>query len=65
MSVGVDNPHRIPYYVNTAVRTAMGGRPGPVYLDLPSDVITADMDEDELRLLPAVPPAARPLGVLH
>src|SRR5712692_10975830 len=60
LSVEVDDPHRIPYYVNTALRTAMSGRPGPVYLDLPSDVINADVEEDEIRLLPPVPPPARP-----
>jgi thiamine pyrophosphate-dependent acetolactate synthase large subunit-like protein len=62
LSIGVDDPHRIPYDVNTAVRTAMSGRPGPVYIDLPSDVITADVDEDEVRILEAVPEAARPPG---
>jgi len=62
LAIGVDDPHRIPYHVNTAVRTAMSGRPGPVYIDLPSDVITAEVDEGEVQLLPPVPPAPRPLG---
>jgi len=62
LSIGVDDPHRIPYHINTAIRTAMNGRPGPVYIDLPSDVITAEVDESEVQLLPPVPPAARPLG---
>lgn len=52
LSVAVDDPRRIPYYVNAAVRTAMNGRPGPVYLDLPSDVITATVDEAEVQYLP-------------
>jgi len=62
LSIAVDDPHRIPYHVNAAVRAAMSGRPGPVYLDLPSDVITAEIDEDEFHLLAPVPPAPRPAG---
>jgi 2-hydroxyacyl-CoA lyase 1 len=62
LSIGIDDPHRIPYYVNTAIRTALSGRPGPVYLDLPSDVITEEVDEDEVHLLPPVPPVPRPAG---
>ena len=62
LSVSVDDPRRIPYYINTAARIALGGRPGPVYLDLPSDVITAAVEEDEVRYLPPAPPPPRPAG---
>lgn len=62
LSVSVDSPQRIPYEVNRAVRTAMSGRPGPVYLDLPSDVINATVEAADVPLLPPAPPAARPAG---
>lgn len=62
LSASVDDPHRIPYYINAATRIALSGRPGPVYLDLPSDVITAAVAEDEIRYLPPAPSPARPAG---
>src|ERR671918_1230471 len=39
---------RIPDVVATAFRQATSGRPGPVYLDLPGDVLGAKVDEDKL-----------------
>ncbi len=60
LAAAVDDPRRIPYYVNAAVRTAMSGRPGPVYLDLPSDVITGIVDESQLQYLPPAPEPPRP-----
>lgn len=65
LSVSVDDPRRIPYFINMAIRTALGGRPGPVYLDLPSDVITGAVDEDEVHYPPPAPPPARPAGEPH
>ena len=49
----------IPRYVATAVRHSISGRPGPVYLDLPGDVIASSLDEDGLTYPPRVeaPPA--------
>src|SRR6185436_18348154 len=32
----------------TAVRQALSGRPGPVYLDMPGDVLYKQVDEDEV-----------------
>jgi acetolactate synthase-1/2/3 large subunit len=40
--------NRIPELVATAVRQAMTGRPGPVYLDLPGDTIGEKVDEDKI-----------------
>lgn len=37
---------RIPDMVATALRQAMSGKPGPVYLDLPGDVLYEEVDED-------------------
>jgi acetolactate synthase-1/2/3 large subunit len=46
----IDDPARIPEYVSRAYRVAMSGRPGPVVLALPEDVLTEGAD---------VPDAAR------
>lgn len=35
-------PERIPEYIDMAYRTASSGRPGPVYLELPVDVLNAE-----------------------
>ena len=35
----VHDPRRIPELINRAFHEAMGGKPGPVYLDLPGDVL--------------------------
>ncbi|MEM7252673.1 MAG: thiamine pyrophosphate-binding protein [Pseudomonadota bacterium] len=40
---------RIPEYVNRAFETAMSGKPGPVYLDLPGDVLYQNVEETELE----------------
>jgi acetolactate synthase-1/2/3 large subunit len=36
---------RIPEYVDLAMRQSMAGKPGPVYLDLPADVLYREVDE--------------------
>ena len=51
----------IPRLIAQAVRAAINGRPGPVYLDLPGDIIDARVDEDEVMWEPAVPEPTRPL----
>ena len=35
---------RIPEYIDLAYRTALSGRPGPVYLELPMDVLNDPVD---------------------
>jgi acetolactate synthase-1/2/3 large subunit len=51
---------RIPEYVARAFRMARSGKPGPVYLDLPGDVLYADVDEADV-VWPAPPqPPERP-----
>lgn len=44
----------IPRYIATAVRHAISGRPGPVYLDLPGDIISAKIDESQITYPPRV-----------
>ena len=53
---------RIPEIVATAFRQAMTGRLGPVYLDLPGDILGEKVDEDKVLLPPAWKPLPRPLG---
>ena len=64
-SVGVENPRQLPYYVHTAIQKMMNGRPLPVYLDLPSNVITGRVEEDEVTFHPPVPAMARPMADPH
>src|SRR5205085_7137649 len=41
----VEHVHRIPFYVEMAVRNSIYGAPGASYLDLPDDIITGKVDE--------------------
>ncbi len=45
----VEHPHRIPFYVEMAVRNAIYGRPGATYLDMPDDIILAEGDEAKVH----------------
>src|SRR5690242_17401792 len=40
---------RIPEMIDLAFRRAIAGKPGPVYLDLPSDVLYEEVDEAEVK----------------
>ena len=53
---------RIPDMVATALREATSGRPGPVYLDLPGDVLGEKVEEDAVIYPAAWKPAPRTLG---
>jgi acetolactate synthase-1/2/3 large subunit len=53
----VTDPKRVPELVTTAVRHALGGRPGPVYLDMPGDVLYKQVEEDEV-VYPDLDPAS-------
>lgn len=76
----IDRADRIPEYVSRAFHTAMSGRPGPVVLALPEDMLSGDCDaavapaaslssskanEDDLdALLGELSSAKRPLVIL-
>ncbi len=51
----VHDPRRLPELVRTAFREALSGRPGPVHLDIPQDVLVASVSwpEDEWDVPPA------------
>jgi len=44
----VYQPHRMAEYVSIAFREAMGGTPGPTFVDFPQDVLEAELDADVL-----------------
>lgn len=48
----IDSTERIPEYVNRAFRVAASGRPGPVVLSLPEDMLSA---QTKARALPVTP----------
>ena len=43
------NPERIPEFVDLAYRTAASGRPGPVYLELPVDILNEEADQEKIK----------------
>lgn len=44
------NVHRIPEYIATAFRFAMRGRPGPVYVEIPYDVLETRISRWKIKL---------------
>ena len=53
---------RIPDVVATAFRQATSGRPGPVYIDLPGDVLGEKVEDNAVTYPAAWKPAPRTLG---
>lgn len=58
----VDIASRIPEYISLAFREAMDGKKGPVYLDLPGDILSAKVDEEKLYWPTNYRVDARPAG---
>lgn len=58
----VDIASRIPEYVSLAFREAMDGKKGPVYLDLPGDILAAKVDDEKLYWPTQYRVDARPAG---
>ena len=54
----IDDAERIPEYVARAYRTAMSGRPGPVVLALPEDMLTSNAECADAARVDAAPTAA-------
>lgn len=55
-------PERIPEYIDMAYRTASSGRPGPVYLELPVDVLNAEAKSEKI-IRPFTRVESRPVDV--
>ncbi len=55
----VEHSHRVPFYVEQAVRQSIYGRPGAVYLDMPDDIIQGEVDEDEVEAMATIPEPPR------
>src|ERR671925_65965 len=55
----VEHVHRIPFYVEMAVRNSIYGAPGASYLDLPDDIITGKVDESRVEEPPRCPDPPR------
>ena len=53
---------RIPDVVASAFRHATSGRPGPVYIDMPGDVLGEKIEEDKVTYAPAWKPSPRTQG---
>jgi acetolactate synthase-1/2/3 large subunit len=56
-SATVTHLQRLPDFVAQALRIATSGRPGPVFLELPADVLFARIDESRVSLPTAYRPA--------
>ena len=63
----ITHAHRIPDLVAQALRVAVTGRPGPVFLEIPIDVLFARVEEDRPfvpeRMAPETAPAPQPAAV--
>jgi 2-hydroxyacyl-CoA lyase 1 len=55
----VEHAHRVPFYVEHAVRQSIYGRPGATYLDMPDDIIQAEVDEDDVEAMVTIPEPPR------
>ncbi|MGE0230757.1 MAG: thiamine pyrophosphate-binding protein [Flavobacteriaceae bacterium] len=50
----VHHAERVPEFIDRALHIATSGKPGPVYLDLPADMLMTEVDEDGV-VWPATP----------
>jgi len=49
LAIRCTDPARIPDTIATAFRTAISDSPGPVYIDLPGDVLYAEVPDDQVH----------------
>ena len=63
----VTHTERIPELLARAIRVATEGRPGPVYLEIPIDVLFSNVDEERVEIPTAIgrhsPPAPAPAAI--
>ena len=53
---------RIPEFIDAAYRTAISGRPGPVYLELPVDILNTFVSQEKVKRTHTVP-GCRPVDL--
>src|SRR5271154_3756985 len=58
----VDLGYRIPEYISVAFREALDGKKGPVYLDLPGDILNHKVDDEKLLFPSNYRVESRPAG---
>ena len=59
----IDLGYRIPEYISIAFRDALDGKRGPVYLDLPGDILSGKVEEEKIHWVDdASRTDARPAG---
>src|SRR5271169_32182 len=58
----VDLGYRIPEYISIAFREALDGKRGPVYLDLPGDILAGKVEEDHIHWVENYRVETRPAG---
>lgn len=56
---------RIPEYISIAFREAMTGRRGPVFLEIPTDVLFQRVEESEVYFPERYRPQGRKLSLIH
>ncbi len=61
-SATVHETARIPEFLAIAIREAYSGRPGPAFLEIPSDVLDGTVDESNVRFPVNFRSKGRPLG---
>ncbi len=74
-SHSITHTERIPELVAQAIRIATSGRPGPVFLEIPIDVLFASVEESKVRFPAKIAPETAPnpapeavaeaIGLLH
>ncbi len=55
----VEKVERLPIYIAEAVKKSLMGVPGPSYLDLPGDIISAEVEESDVQWVEKVPDPPR------
>ena len=61
-AIQADSAERIPELIAMGYHKALSGRPGPVYIDLPLDVLREEVEDIEIRRAISSTPPARPHG---
>ena len=58
----IDIAHRVPEYISIAFREALAGKRGPIYLDLPGDILAQRVNEEKVHWPENYRVESRPAG---